>query len=385
MRPSTERCGIPAKGSLTIGLLFAPLLVPIVLVAQGPEPVSLAEPDRTAEVQFTQVTSVRELLDGTLLVADRREKRLVHVTWESGGESVIGRIGEGPGEYRGIGPLVPMSGDSTLFIDGYNSRWNFMEGPTIVDTRGQNRPLNRLLGPGISGGDRYGNLLAVRGHDIDRPNAHSIAMADTLLVIIANMFSERVDTIRRFKGVGDEGFTRFSRGGMTHIVSSNPLASMGQALLFPDGWIAFARLDPYRVEWRRPEGDWIEGEPIPYEVRRADDREKCAAMEAWGGPFSPCDPSLLPGWPEEVPPFPSPGFDLKVLLPAPGGELVVARTQTADSEGNLYDVVDRAGELKRRLRLPENQRLIGFGKESVYTLTTDEFDLQTITRHPWPG
>lgn len=385
MRHKIQRGGTRPFLLLLPFFLGAQFMVPGLLSAQGPEAVHLGKAEQTAEVQFTQVVSVRELSDGSLLVADRREKRLVHVTWSSGGESVIGRIGEGPGEYRGIGPLVPMSGDSTLFIDGYDSRWNFMDGPNIVDTRGQNRPLNRLLGPGVSGGDRYGNLLAVRGLDIDRPNAHSIAMADTLLVLVANMSSERVDTIRRFKGVGDEGFTRFSRGGMTHIVSSNPLASMEQALLFPDGWIAIARLEPYRVEWRTPDGEWIEGDPIPHEVVEADDREKCAAMEALGGPFSPCDPSLLPGWPKVVPPFPPAGLDLKVLLPAPGGEVVVARTLTADSEYNHYDVVDRAGDLVKRLRLPMNQRLIGFGEGSVFTITTDDFDLQTVKRHPWPG
>jgi hypothetical protein len=198
--------------------------------------------------------------------------------------------------------------------------------------------------------------------------------------------SERVDTIKKLKGFGGEGFKIFRPRGseMTVVVGSNPLASTDQAILLPDGWIALARLDPYRIDWRTPQGVWKEGSPIPHDVIEATERERCAAMEAWGGPFRPCDTSLLPAWPEKVPAFPADRPDLKVLLAGPGGDLVVARTWTAESTHNVYDVVNRDGRLVRRLEMPPNQTLIGFGKGSAYTVTVDEFDLQTLMRHPWP-
>ena len=52
-----------------------------------------------------------------------------------------------------------------------------------------------------------------------------------------------------------------------------------QALMFTDGWIALVRVEPYRVEWRTPDGQWRPGPEVPWEWPRADAREKAAAVE----------------------------------------------------------------------------------------------------------
>jgi hypothetical protein len=167
------------------------------------------------------------------------------------------------------------------------------------------------------------------------------------------------------------------------VVSNNPLGSEEKALLFSDGWISIAWADPYRVDWRSPNGHWIRGSPLPFEAVALNNREKCAALQRWAlTRSSSCDPSILPGWPRTIPPF-LPGMT-PVLLAAPDGRLVVARTSTLASPGKDYDIVDRQGKLAGRIRLRQNEVLIGFGVRSAYVLVTDDLGLQTIQRHPWP-
>lgn len=90
--------------------------------AQEPRTVHLRPPNAAAQVQFTRIISVRELNDGSVLVADRQERRLVLVKWGSPDATVIGRIGHGPGEYQRIGWLYALRGDSTLFTDSFHAR-----------------------------------------------------------------------------------------------------------------------------------------------------------------------------------------------------------------------------------------------------------------------
>jgi hypothetical protein len=93
-------------------------------------------------------------------------------------------------------------------------------------------------------------------------------------------------------------------------------------------------------------------------------------------------PSDVPGWPDAVPPF-LPGIS-RALLAAPDGRVLVARTRTVVSTGTRYDVVDRQGQLSATLELSGNEMLVGFGRSSAYTVTTDDLGLQRLRRYAWP-
>jgi hypothetical protein len=162
------------------------------------------------------------------------------------------------------------------------------------------------------------------------------------------------------------------------------LASRDWGLLFLDGWLAVARVDPYRVDWRRPDGEWITGEPLPFRKIRVDEEQKCAALQPMLGERTPCDPSVIPWWPESVPPFVK-KFPLVLLGPTPDGQLFIRRTPKIDDSGIRYDIVDREGRLAGVLPLPDGVRLIGSGARSIYTLVIGPEGLQTLRRHPWVG
>lgn len=145
-------------------------------------------------------------------------------------------------------------------------------------------------------------------------------------------------------------------------------------------------LEPYRVDWSTPDGRWIAGAPLTETSVKVHAREKCAAMARWGLVSEGCDLSFLQGWPETLPPFlpvTLPG-KRRSLLAAPNGHLVILRTPAVNSPEPRYDVVDRQGRLAGTITLDANEMVIGFGPKSIYVLVTDEWDLQTLQRHPWP-
>src|SRR5690349_1689664 len=77
--------------------------------------VEIAEP-------FTNVSSVRELSDGRVIVVDAGNQSVHVVDFKAKSVEQIGRSGSGPGEYKSPGVLLPLSGDTTLVGDAGNAR-----------------------------------------------------------------------------------------------------------------------------------------------------------------------------------------------------------------------------------------------------------------------
>jgi hypothetical protein len=343
-------------------------------------------PDRTSVATFTKVVSVRELADGTLLVADRGDNQLVWMRWATDSLQPIGRVGSGPNEYRAIGWLYPLPGDTTLFTDVYSSRWFLLHGRRIVAMSGEQAPINLLLGAELYGADSLGNVAGARGVSAGVVT-RSRTRADSLLALRINRQTLATDTISMLVGRGGKGFKLLPPRGSAPgvIVGANPLASEDQALLFVDGWIAVSHLDPYRVDWRRPDGRWVQGAPITTSRVAVTARLKCQETARLLGSAWPCDVADLQGWPDYVPAFlpTNPGNPYLPLLPAPGGRVVIGRTVLAGQRNRSYDVVGRNGR-ERTIELPINERLIGFGANAAFTIRTDGDGFERIVRYPWP-
>jgi hypothetical protein len=162
------------------------------------------------------------------------------------------------------------------------------------------------------------------------------------------------------------------------------LAADETAVLFPDGWVAVVRMNPYRVDWRSPDGRWVHGKPLPYERIPIDGAEKEAWRERYEQSFHMKAPPVqsIPFWADEFPPFES-EQSLFALLPAPNGHLFVRKPQTKRSTLTEYDIVDRTGALAGRLTMELRQSIVAFGAASIYVTTYDEDNMQTVSRHPW--
>jgi hypothetical protein len=351
--------------------------------AQGVPEIRLSTSDARERGEFTQVTSVRELSDGSVLVADRRERRLVHLNFETEGATEVGRRGEGPGETRGVHRVYAFGLDTTILTDGSSRRWIVFAGDRPVQTLTSNRALNEALGPDLWGADRFGRVLGAIPSHWRTQQFPDVLTADSLTLVLAHIATQRLDTIAVVRGRGEVTEAVFrTRAISADRVGPNPLKSEDQALLFEDGWVALVRSTPYRVSWRTNTGTIVSGPTLPRSMIRVDNREKCAALGrvATRRESFVCRPETIREWPEYLPPFLP-----NAITPLPGGHLAIARTPSAATREGVYDVVNRQGELESRLVLPEGERLIGSGRQSVYVLVTDQDDVQAIRRYRWPG
>lgn len=357
-------------------------------VAQAPSERGLGPGRALTSQDFIQIAGVRELLDGGLLVTDAIENRLYYID-PRGGSTVLGRSGDGPNEFRAVGPLAALARDSTFMLDPGSSRWIIIAGSQIVASIPATSGLPREFRTRLLGADSLGNVLAWGGIAFSGTRRLDI-LADTIVFILANRQGTARDTIGRGVGRGSAGVIsippRNDRPGFLNL--SNPLASEDQALLFPDGWVAVARVTPYRVDWRAPDGRWVEGQRLPPPVMPITPALRCTAIARWAEVDSSCDSSLYPAWPQRVPPFLPAGSQAgrPILIGASGGRLVIARTP--EIQGNSlrhpYDIVDRSGALISRLNLEGTAVVVGTGRTGLYVVHRDPDGLQQLRLHAWP-
>jgi len=371
-------------------MLVSPLLL-AGLVAQAPAPTPLPLPSAVLAEEFSGIISVRELADGRLLVADTRETRVVVVDFVTGRIELVGRTGDGPGEYRRVAPLRPLGGDSSLMISTLDRRWFIFDGPRITGTF----PADHAMVVAGSAGpvmitsamltlplqaDARGSVLGFVGPSRMTVEARAPSPRDSLAVILISRLSGRIDTIAFVQQRPTRSTMlpaqRDIAGGMRY---SNPPWAVGeQVVLMPDGWVAVVRLGPYRVDWRDLDGRWMRGTALPVQPIAVTARDR----EAWLAQLPATDPRPLDDdWPRTMPPV---GHDGRFTALADlAGRVIVHRSASASDTTRRYDVVDRTGRIIRQVTMPRSHRLIGFGRGTAYVMVADEDGLQRIQRHPW--
>lgn len=333
------------------------------------------------EAEFTSITSVRELSDGRVIITDPRDRGLVVADLRTGRVEEIGRKGQGPGEYGAVGPVRALASDSSLMIDRLSRRWLLLDGQTIVATIPADAPVITATEGFGTGADANGFVLTFKSPPA-RPGASQTGKADSTTVVLVWRSTGHADTIARLRRAVTRVETAVDGGAKTKNVRvyRHPLSVGEEALLFTDGWLAVARLEPYRVEWRTPMGRWVRGAALPVPLMKLDDREKGAFMQrvakSTGDPVE--SPDVLVDWPESIPPFAA-----NMMVGSADGRLLLRHEKTADHLETIYDVVNRHGTLEKQLTLPENAWIVGFGATSVYVVVRDENDVQRLQRHPW--
>jgi hypothetical protein len=364
---------------VVVGVAF-----PLGAAPQKVPTVSLGQPVARLEEEFSALLSIRELNDGRVLIVDAKDTRLVVADFATDQVRQIGRQGRGPGEDAMLSSIQALAGDSSL-ISTLDRRWLLLEGSRIVATMSPDAPAIAAARGNITGADHHGRL-----HDTHEPPQKSgvrkYDSRDSLHVLLIDRRTARIDTVAQLMTYRHTTEREVDADGNVvrlMITHSPPLAVGEHALLFPDGWLAIARLAPYRVDWRSPAGEWTRGAPVAVPAVRVDGREQHAFMARLAKQRNtPAveSPDTQSGWPEVVPPF-----QFMPLLPASDGQLVVRRTPTAAYPGTRYDVIDRRGVLTLQVVLRENEHIVGFGRRSVYVVETDDDGIQRLRRHAWPS
>jgi hypothetical protein len=342
----------------------------------------LPRADHVLRGEFTRISAMRELSDSLILLTDSREKRLVHGNWKTLAVRQIGRVGDGPGEYRAPSRLVALGPDSTVLVDTQARRWITYFRDQLASQMPVEQSLRLAnLEPPIRGVDTRGRIL----HSIAlQSGARSVPRrafdSDSLVLVLSHIDAVHVDTVARLRGRGSRrgSITRGDAGGATQYSLYGPLSIEEQAWLFRDGWIAIAWLDPYRVDWIKPDGTRVRGEPLERLAKAVTTAEMKFAIErewSWLAPPPP-GPEEFPEWPASMPAFVN-----DALVPLPDGRLAIQRMPSTGARLPVYDIIDRNGRRVARLELPAGHRIIGFGSRHVYVVSKDELDVERVSRH----
>lgn len=302
--------------------------------------------------------STRELANGKLMIAEGLRLQIGDF---SSGKSEI------PADLPAMGDLTALSGDSSIYEVLHG--WQILVGEHAIGflpTSVTERLVKSLQLETIKGADAFGHLLVVG------PPAPSRDSSDVILVdrvsgerrTIAALYRQPIPTRR------------------------TACRAFEYARLTTDGWVAILRANPYRVDWRNPDGTWIHGAPISTPRIEMNQKER-DAYAAWrtkariatvNSKVQPPPPSdSITTWPDVVCPWVE-GFWPRTT---PDGKLVVYRVPTSGSPATRYDVVNRGGVVERQLVMPATESILSFGAHSVYVIVTSDSN-QVIRRHPWP-
>ncbi len=371
-------------------IVLALVVSPSLSLAQAPKRVALPPHDARLATAFTAVTSVRELSDGRILVTDPQDLQLVVADFRGGETRQISRRGQGPGEYGMAAPLHRIAGDSSLMSDFMGRRILLLDGDKIVATIPPDNQIIRATQGFIRYADRLGHVASIKSPDA--PTGESVTgTRDSSTVLRFSRATGKVDTVTKILDRPMERtITRNAKGEVSASSFRALRLRVGeQFIMHSDGWIAVVRLNPFRVDWRSPDGRWTLGAPLPVPVIRMTEKEKdasrarTAASRAANPSSTPLPPQLQTPddeWPDVMPPYIQGDQTF-----SPDGDVIFRRQPSADFPGNAYYVVDRRGRLLGVLELKDNERIIGAGARSLYIVETDADDLKYIRRHPWPS
>jgi hypothetical protein len=382
------------RADFRLSLVYAVVcaLVPAAGAAQRPTVLSLKAPSGILPAEFTGIGMIRELANGRVIVLDTAEKRVYVADFESGTAELVSRTGDGPQEYRRPTALFPLSADSSLIVDVEQRRWILLVGERPVATVPPQSPVIAGGGYQLRGVDARGRaVMLYLPRDLNRP----ADQGDSLYLVRLARSTGRGDTLTRVRSPfgGPPGSASKNtpelepaavpiRPGAVRQYMMAPAIS-DQAIAFPDGWIAIARVAPYRVDWIDNAGRMRRGAPLPVPVTKLDDAEKrayLARLSTLDGAAAG-EPGDIRNWIPAIPPFW--GFNGS-LFTAPDGRLLIARARTAALPNPTYDLVDRDGVYRGQLALKQNERVVGFGLRSVYVSVTDADGIERLRRHPYP-
>jgi hypothetical protein len=377
----------PSLRSLPLlGTLAA--VAPLAAVAQSVPSVTLSRPEVRYEEPFDNVSGVRELHDGRVIVSDLFAKTVTLVDLTAGTGTAIGREGQGPNEFSFPIGIIGLPGDTTLVVDPGQRRF--------LRINPDGKPAGTIAFPSDGGMLQYKGADALgriyfQGSPINRmaidPNA---PIPDSVPVLRWDRAKSRLDTLGKIKGP-QMSMKVGKPGGNSRMIMmrQQPFSPSDDWSVAPDGRVAVARVADYRVEWWGANGRKVTGEPVKYArvpISQADKDEVAKAganprgrLVIGGGagraapPPPPADDNI--DWPAAKPPFAA-----RTARMSPDGEFWVERSMPAGG-APTYDVFDASGRLARQVVLPKNARLVGFGAGSIYLSRSDEDDLQWLEKY----
>lgn len=286
---------------------------------------------------FSTITSVVEIDDGRVLVADGEQKALWVADFATGRSSELGRIGSGPAEYRSIGHLVRTTGDTTLIDDYANGRFGVLVGAALTQYAVPRRDGAEFIIPRQA--DARGRLYS----------QEPIAEKDSVAVLRWDPQLRRLDTVayldNRPIGVSTSGSG--SEVTLTENFPKFPPTDVWGVL--GDGTVMIARVRDHRVDIRTVQRDSV-GPARSVQMQR-----NTQIHAVWGR-----RPTV-----------------------SPDGRFWAPRTSRNDDAPEVFDLFDARGALVMRVALPPRCTYVGFGTQSIYVVRSTATG-EMLVRYPLP-
>lgn len=327
---------------------------PLLLMShQAATELVLSGPFAELRAPFSGVSSLAELSDGRVVVADETEHAVWLVNFATNQRQRLGREGDGPREYRDVEYVFAIGHDSVLLDDWRNARF-------VVFAAG------RLSGSPVA---REGRVLTSTVRAIDAQGRMYMqgptAGRDSVAIMRWSPRTRSLDTIA-FAQTGVNAVHDRSNAGafqeMSAVMRPRPLGDVWG--VFPDGALIVARVRDYHVEYFSAVGRRVAGPRIPYTPIRV------PAAERTGHPPNPDKfrPAVLGSY------APKPTVSRDSLF-------WVQRPTALETDAERYDVFDRSTRLVRHVVLPKDTRLVGFGSGTIYVAHTAEDGTEHLRRY----
>ena len=367
--------------------------------------IGLGPAQAALEQEFAVIQTVRELPDGRVLVADPLGQTLAAVDMDAGTIATLGRVGEGPAEYRQPDAVWPLPAGRSLLVDLGNGRLTELNAdlsfgdtrPYMLGSFELGSPIMLAIPQGVDdGGGIYfqGFGMSAGGN-----------VSDSAEVLRYDLDTEAVDTAASVK-LTDR--TRRTSGGPNNqnvSVSPIPLSPADAWGVAADGRVAVARSvagsGTFWLEWFGAGGEVTRGPDYPYspvDIGRAQMEEWRDGQAESGGGMTIEVTGVngvmnmragrrgAPGtddldtyeWPDSKPPF----FQGRIPVDRTGRAWL--RRHTAAGDAPVYDLFDGSGMRVMTVELPLERRVVAFGEGVLYAVRMDEFDLQYLERYALP-
>ena len=377
-------------------------------VAQGAQgaqqgTTTLGEAEVVYEEAFSVVSTVRELADGGVLVADALGQVLVHLDLDAGTADTLGSVGEGPDEYRQPDAVWPLPGGRTLLVDLGNGRLTELSPelefgdtrPYAVGDIGPGRDLVLAIPQGVDDAGRLYFRSFGRMGGGEMPS-------DSAYILRLDLESEVVDSVGQVKLPGMTTRTTGGRNNQNTQVSPIPLSPADAWGVAPDGRTVIARCGDYHVDWIGPDGSVTSGPDVEFEavsIGRAEKEEWAHTRSETGGGMGIAvtvvnnamtmtatrggvsnDDDDLDGydWPAVKPAF----YGRPIPVDRSGRAWVRRHRDAGDTP--MYDVFGASGTRDMVVELLPERRVVGFGDGKVYVVRMDEYGLQYLERYALP-
>ncbi|HSG82550.1 MAG TPA: hypothetical protein VLC48_09885 [Gemmatimonadota bacterium] len=321
----------------------------------------------STEYQLFQVSSAGKLPDGRIVISNGGSQEIRFYDGEGKFLMATGREGEGPGEFKGIGPVWLLGADSLAVFDYRLARLS------VFSTAGQFARTARLEscndGAAFATGLFGDGSLVAMSVAIDReaprtsgpyryPNLYCLYTTDGVLL----------DSLGTFPG--DEGYAAAGDASL-RVSARRPFGRQTQVALGVDRWFV-GTSDSYEIEMRDLDGSLthiirrpVANRPIPKEVAEEARRRMFEMLQSMGGRVD--GPAPLP---ETMPAYAS------FLLDAEGN-LWVEEYRIGDEEPQ-WAVFNPEGRFLGIVEVPRQGQVMEIGSDYVLGVWSDELGSEQV-------